>query len=171
MGEEHDGLNAEAGPNQPPFLSGVKGIVAGITSAMVAITALLAAVTNLFGNHGSPPARAATEALADVPATPLPVAASAVAADEGAPTHYTGTNSDGQGIEVNWDGKQWIYTDPQKSYVYVDLTSADKDMVLAYDREIDGYLRWPIQGGAVEESSKNQLEFKPIGMLRTSEGN
>ena len=170
MGEEHDGLNAEAGPVQPPFLSGVKGIVAGITSAVLAITALLAAVTNLFGNHCSPPARAATEALAN-PATLLPAAASAAAADEGAPTHYTGTNSDGQGIEVNWDGKQWIYTDPQKSYVYVDLTSADKDMVLAYDREIDGYLRWPIQGGAVEESSKNQLEFKPIGMLRTSEGN
>ena len=171
MGEEHDGLNAEAGAGPPHFLSGLKGIVAGVTSAVVAITALLAALTNMFGNHGSPPARADAGAAVELAASAVPVAAPAAAEDDGNPTHYSGKNSDGQAIEVDWDGKHWVYTDPDASYVYADLTSDDKDMVLAYDRDIDGYLRWPIQGGAVEESFKSQLEFKPIGMLKTSAGN
>lgn len=164
MSEEHDG-SAEAAPDQPPLLSGLKGMVAGITSAVVAITALLAAVTNLFGNHHAEPARAAAVAPVEAAETSTPTAA----ADEGAPTHYAGTNSDGQAIEVDWNGKNWVYTDPQANYVYADMTSSDADMVLAYDREIDGYLRWPIAGGAVEESFKSQLEFKPIGVMKPSE--
>ena len=167
MGEEHEASGAEAGAEPPHFMSGLKGIVAGITSAVVAITALLAALTNLFGNHGPSPARAVAGAPAELVATPEPAAA----ADDGNPTRYTGKNSDGQNIEVDWDGKHWVYTDPDASYVYADLTSDDTDMVLAYDREIDGYLRWPVQGGAIEESFKSQLEFKPIGMLKTSAGN
>lgn len=170
MSEEHD-TSAEAGAESPRLLSGLKGMVAGITSAVVAITALLAALTNLFGNHGSPPARVGAEAPADLVATSTLAAVPSAAEDDGNPAHYTGKNSDGQNIEIDWDGKRWVYTDPDTSYVYADLTSSDKDMVLAYDRDIDSYLRWPIAGGAIEESFKSQLDFKPIGTLKTSEGN
>lgn len=161
-----DNEPVDAASDKPRFLSGLNGLIAGITSAVIAISALLAAVTNLFGNHPAEPARvAATETTAaDTAATPE----STATPDKEDPAHYVGTNSDGQPIEVNWDGKHWIYTDPETSYVYVDLTSADETMVLAYDREIDSYLRWPTDGGAIEESFKNELEFKPIGNLKPS---
>ena len=35
--------------------------------------------------------------------------------------------------------------------------------------ELDGYLRGPIAGGAIEDSFKSQLEFKPIGILKPSD--
>ena len=169
MSDEHEASGAEAAPDQPHFLSGLKGIVAGITSAAVAITALLAAVTNLFGNHHAEPERAAAVAAAETATGPTGSPAPEAAEAASVPTHYAGSNSDGQTIEVDWDGKHWVYTDPQSSYVYADLTSTDTDMVLAYDRDIDGYLRWPTAGGAVEESFKSQLEYKPIGMLKPGE--
>lgn len=167
MSNEDHRSDADGGSDQPHFLSGLNGIIAGITSAAVAIAALLAALTNLFGNHHAEPSRAAAVAPADPVAEPIAPPTSAADATSD-PTHYAGTNSDGQTIEIDWDGKHWVYTDPQASYVYSDLSS-DKDMVLAYDREIDGYLRWPIAGGAIEESYKSQLEFKPIGILKPSE--
>ena len=168
MSEEDRRSDADGGSDQPHFLSGLNGIIAGVTSAAVAIAALLAALTNLFGNHHAEPARAAAVAPAD-PAAGTGESTTSAADATSDPTHYAGTNNDGQTIEIDWDGKHWVYTDPQASYVYSDLTSSDKDMVLAYDREIDGYLRWPIAGGAVEESFKSQLEFKPVGILKPSD--
>ena len=150
-----------AGDGKPKFLTGTSGIVAGITSLVVAVTGLLAACDKLFPAEQQPTVAAAGAAADGKPAAPPPAAEAEVE------THLVYAGDD---LKLEWgDPSKWTFTDSEGSYVYEEMLGDSEHQVIAYNKEYDSYLRWPVSGGALEESTDDRRTWTTLGRLYPAE--
>jgi len=140
---------------KPGFFQSVNGAIAGVTGLVVAIGGLAATWDRIFPSQP-------TEAVA---ASPANTTTETVPADEtaaiagtedsvpgqGDPTLFKGEHvASGAALTIEWDGANWVLTEGKNQYSYDDLTSDDPSR---YEAVSSGsYLRWPIEGGEVDES-------------------
>ena len=146
----------------PPPGSGKSGIfqslnatIAGVTGLVIAIGGLAATWDKIFpANNSEAVAAVSTNQASE--AVPVDETAAATATEDAAPeagdpTLYKGEKLEGgKALTIEWDGKNWILTEGDDSYTYDDLTSEDPNR---YEATSGGeYIRWPIEGGEVDES-------------------
>jgi hypothetical protein len=142
-----------AGEERPKFLNSVTGWIGGLTAVVLAIAGLKAAAgqLDLFGS--SKPADTAVASNEEAEAAPAEEEEEADAAD--LPTKYTGTWQ-GQDVTLEWRNGVWVEvtaegTDDEVTQHYEQLERTDK-MTNGIDRTRDLYVRWPTEGGTLEES-------------------
>lgn len=148
-----------AGGGKPKFLTGTSGIVAGITSLVVAVTGLLAACDKLFPAEQQPTV-AAAGAAAGAAADGKPAAQPPQAEVE---SHLV---YEGDDLKLEWgDPSKWTFTDSEGAYVYEEMLGDNEHQLIAYNKEYDSYLRWPVSGGALEESTDDRRSWTTLGRL------
>ena len=139
---------------RPKILNNVTGWIGGLTAVVIALAGLKAAYNQL---NPSAPAEAADaqQAASTEPADDAgtPVDEQAAAAEF--PTKYTGTweNKD---VTLEWRNGIWVETtaggtDDEIVTKYEQL-SRNETTTNAIDRDRKLYVRWPTNGGTLEES-------------------
>lgn len=146
-----DEPQATSGDSRPKFLSGVTGVVGGLTALVVAVAGLLTAYKGL-GPSASKPEKSEqqVEAAANVPPPQTEAQAQA-----NLPTSYTGT-WEGNAVTLAWQNGLWVETtdqgdQPAVVLKYEQLARTDR-MTNVINRDDNLYVRWPTGGGAVEKS-------------------
>lgn len=166
-GLSYRGPGMDQGPQEPPpgvadgqpkLFKSIHGWIAGATGIIVALGGLAATWDRIF-----PPRPAAEQAVAAAPAETAP-AAEAVDATEaepeaGDPISYKGELVEGgKVVTINWDGESWVVTEGDGDpWSYDDTLSPDENRVMAVSN--GNYLRWPIEGGEVDES-EDKVKWK-----------
>lgn len=139
--------------NRPKVFNSITGWVGGITGIVIALAGLRAAYQQLM-----PAAPVATPSEAQGPAAPEATADENSAADESTasdlPLSYAGVD----GLTLEWSGGLWVETNGDAVTRYEQL-SRDDGMTYAIDRSRNVYVRWPNDGGMVEESDDNQAKW------------
>ena len=144
-------------PNQdadgsPKIFKNINGWIAGITGLVVALGGLATAYKQLFPERKT---EAATSAAALAEGTQRAAAADIAAKpDEDLPLLYEGDD-----VKLEFVGDQWVLTDKDGEYHYEDMYSPDETRVLAFDKQNNAYLRWPIKGGMSEEGSADKQSW------------
>ena len=147
-----DEPQATSGDSRPKFLSGVTGIVGGLTALVVATAGLLTAYKGLGPSEAKPEkAEQQVETAADVPPPPQTEAE----AQANLPTSYAGTWK-GNDVTLEWQNGLWVETtdqgdSPAVVLKYEQLARTDR-MTNVINRDDNLYVRWPTSGGAVEKS-------------------
>ncbi|HET6941175.1 MAG TPA: hypothetical protein VFH89_03325 [Sphingomicrobium sp.] len=141
------------GDERPKFFNNVTGWIGGLTAVVLALAGLKAAAgqLDLFGS--SKPVDTAVASNEGVEAGAEEAAGEETAAD--LPTKYAGTWQ-GQDVTLEWRNGVWVEvtaggTDDEVTQRYEQLERTDK-MTNGIDRSRDMYVRWPTQGGTLEES-------------------
>lgn len=144
----------DPGEGRPKFFNNVTGWIGGLTAVVIALAGLKAAADqlDLFGSSKAADTVAVTsnesaegggeEAVQEEAAADLP-------------TKYTGTWQ-GQDVTLEWRNGVWVEvtaggTDDEVTQRYEQLERTDKT-TNGIDRSRDMYVRWPTQGGTLEES-------------------
>lgn len=142
-----------ASEGRPKFLNSVTGWIGGLTAVVLALAGLKAAAgqLDLFGS--SKPADTAVASNEGGEAAPAEEEGAAAAAN--LPTKYTGTWQ-GQDVTLEWRNGVWVEvtaegTDDEVTQHYEQLERTDK-MTNGIDRTRNMYVRWPTEGGTLEES-------------------
>lgn len=155
----------DAGEGRPKFFNNVTGWIGGLTAVVIALAGLKAAAgqLDLFGSS-----KPADTAVASNEGEELAPAEEEEAAAE-LPTKYTGTWQ-GQDVTLEWHNGVWVEitaegTDDEVTQHYEQLERTDK-MTNGIDRTRDMYVRWPTQGGTLEESEngKNWTESYDVAV-------
>lgn len=141
------------GDGRPKFFNSVTGWIGGLTAVVLALAGLKAAAgqLDLFGS--SKPAQAAissNEPAAAEETTPTEDEATAEL-----PTKYTGT-WEKKDVTLEWRNGIWVETtaggtDDEIVTRYEQLSRNEKT-TNAIDRDRQLYVRWPTDGGTLEES-------------------
>ena len=166
---------AKGSDGGPKIFGNLNTTIAGVTGLLIALGGLAATWDKIFGD------KPATEQGASMAAEPdkLPVeterAAGAATPSQSAERSkiYTGDlyadgKFEGGAISLRHDGENWILTADQR-YVYEPLASANNDQIRAYNADYASYLRWPVDGGEVEESVNNKASWAPYAKVTASE--
>jgi len=167
---------AETSDERPKIFKNVNGWIAGVTGAVIALGGLATAVKQFMPDKPATEEAASTSpAEADRPTIETERAARAEAPSQSVerPKIYTGElyadgKFEGGAMSLKHDGENWILTADQR-YVYEPLASANKDQVRAYNADYASYLRWPADGGEVEESLNNKASWAPYAKVIASE--
>lgn len=144
----------DPGEGRPKFFNNVTGWIGGLTAVVIALAGLKAAASQLDLFGPSKPADTAVASNEGVEAgTEEEGQEETVAAD--LPTKYTGTWQ-GQDVTLEWRNGVWVEvtaagTDDEVTQRYEQLERTDKT-TNGIDRSRDMYVRWPTQGGTLEES-------------------
>ena len=155
----------DAGEGRPKFFNNVTGWIGGLTAVVIALAGLKAAAgqLDLFGSS-----KPADTAVASNEGEEVAPAEEEEAAAE-LPTKYTGTWH-GQDVTLEWHNGVWVEitaegTDDEVTQHYEQLERTDK-MTNGIDRTRDMYVRWPTQGGTLEESEngKNWTESYDVAV-------
>ena len=143
----------DSGEGHPKFFNNVTGWIGGLTAVVLALAGLKAAAgqLDLFGS--SKPADTVT-AISNEGVEDGTEEQGQVEAGE-LPTKYTGTWQ-GQDVTLEWRNGVWVEvtaggTDDEVTQRYEQLERTDK-MTNGIDRTRNMYVRWPTQGGTLEES-------------------
>jgi hypothetical protein len=149
MGQEQQ----EAG-GKPKFLSGVNGIIAGLTGLVIALGGLVTAYKAMTDDKSE-----AQQAVAPQPSEPAPAPREEQPASR--PTLYKGDLYEdgafnGGGVLFEKEGDVWTVTEGDDSYEYDELATTDKSHVVAVSGP--STLRWPVNGGVVEESEEDRRD-------------
>lgn len=158
---DQDPTPTPANDGKPGVFNKLNGTIAGITGLVIALGGLAATWDRIFPNKQ---AEAAVPTNQEAEAVPPDETASAEATEEeaepeaDAPTRYTGTRiKSGNALKIEWDAKEeyWVVTDGDNDpWSYDDTTSKDP---AKYTGVSNGhYLRWPIDGGEVDESDDRE---------------
>ena len=141
----------EAGDGRPKFFNRITGWIGGLTAVVVALAGLKAAYNQLGPSEAKPiQSEPKVEAAANVPRPQTEAEAQA-----GLPTSYTGTWK-GNDVTLEWQNGLWVETtdqgeDPAVVIKYEQLARTDR-MTNVVSRDEDLYVRWPTDGGTVEQS-------------------
>jgi len=150
---------AETSDERPKIFKNVNAWIAGVTGAVIALGGLATAVKQFMPDKPAteePASTAPAEADRRTVETERAAGAEAPSQSVERPKIYTGElyadgKFEGGAMSLKHDGENWILTADQR-YVYEPLASANKDQVRAYNADYASYLRWPVDGGEVEES-------------------
>ena len=81
---------------------------------------------------------------------------------------YADGKFEGGAMSLKHDGENWILTADQR-YVYLPLASSNKDQIRAYNADYGSLLRWPVNGGEVEEKLGDKPGWDPYAKVTASE--
>ena len=157
---------------KPKLFQNINGVIAGLTGLVVAVGGLIAAYTGLKPDKKPDEPVEQTALKPDEPAGQT-AASGAVATttpeEEGNPGLYTGDKSDGTVVKLEFDGDEWVLTEGRDNrYTYVEMLTSDPAIVKAFDKDTGYYLRWPVNGGALEESQDDD-DYDPYANIKPSE--
>ena len=145
---------------KPGIFQNINTTIAGVTGLVIAVGGLAASWDKIF----PPKAAAEPPAAAQQVAAPATAPTNSAAVEEaepeaGDPTLYKGELVDGERlVTIEWDGENWVVTESGNDPWYYDETiSPDETKVLAVSN--GSYLRWPIDGGEVDESD-DKIKWK-----------
>lgn len=161
MGEHADeprpAPDAEAAP--PKFMKTIQGWLIGLSGIVVTVVGLRAAVLQLMPDKDPP----ATE-VAQVAAEPVtteeessPETATDAAAEEPLPLNY-----EIPGGTLAFNGHAWIESNAEGSSTFKEVSRGTDGMTVAFDEDRNMYLRWPDQGGKVEWSLPDPLDWTEL---------
>ena len=140
-----------AGDGRPKILSKATAWIGGITAVVLALAGLKTAYDQL--NTSRPVPAADTEAA--TPAESDDSTATEADAAAELPTKYTGTWQK-QDVTLEWRNGVWVETTAEGTddevVVHYEQLSRTDAMTNAIDRERNLYVRWPSEGGTLEES-------------------
>jgi len=147
-----DEPHEDPGEGRPKFFNSVTGWIGGLTAVVLALAGLKAAAGQLDLFSSSKPADTAAVA-SNEDGEVAPAGEEEAAAD--LPTKYTGTWQ-GQDVILEWRNGVWVEvtaegTDDEVTQHYEQLERTDK-MTNGIDRTRNMYVRWPTEGGTLEES-------------------
>ena len=156
------------GDGKPGVFNKLNGTIAGITGLVIALGGLAATWDRIFPNNKQAEAAVTSNLAAE--AVPVDETATAAASTEeaepeaGDPISYSGQKVDGgKAITIKWDGENWILTEGNDdSWTYDETISPDESRVMAVSGGT--YLRWPINGGEVDES-EDKVSWKTYGKV------
>jgi hypothetical protein len=167
---------SESSGEQPKFFKGMNGLIAGATALLIALGGLATTWDKIFGDKPGEEQPAAT-----APAEPEKLSSEASPAtgaqapsqSNARPKVYTGDlyadgKFEGGAMSLKHDGENWILTADQR-YVYLPLASSDKDKIRAYNADYASHLRWPVNGGEVEEKLGDKPGWDPYAKVTASE--
>lgn len=174
--QEPQAESAQGSDERPKVFKNVNAWIAGATGAVIALGGLATAVKQLMPDKPATEEVAGTApAEADGQAVETESAAGAEAPSQAVERHkiYTGElyadgKFEGGAMSLKHDGENWILTADQR-YVYEPLASANRDQLRAYNADYASYLRWPVDGGEVEESLNNKASWAPYAKVVASE--
>ena len=151
------------GDSRPKFLSGVTGIVGGLTALVVATAGLLTAYKGLGPSEKPVKDEQQVETAVDV--APPQTEAQAQA---NLPTSYSGTWK-GWDVTLEWQNGLWVETtdqgdDPEVVTNYEQLARTDL-MTNVINRADNLYVRWPTAGGGQVEKSTDGINWSPYYMV------
>jgi hypothetical protein len=152
MEQDPEGVGAK-----PKFLSGVNGVIAGITGLVIALGGLATAYKTMTSDK--PPAQQASTEQAAVSRP----AASAKEQPADRPTLYKGDlyadgAFNGGSMRLEQVGEKWVLAEGENKYEYDEIASRDKSQIVAFSADYGSTLRWPVKGGVVEESDKDRRD-------------
>ncbi len=168
---------AQGPDGQPKFFKSAHGMIAGATALVIALGGLATTWDKIFGDDKpatEKQAAASTAAPAEAPAeTPSAAEAETPAQSNERPKIYTGElfadgKFEGGAMSLRHDGENWILIADQR-YVYEPLASSNEDQLRAYNADYASYLRWPVDGGEVEESTNNKVSWSRYARVTASE--
>ena len=145
----------ENGEGRPKIFNKATGWIGGVTAVVLALAGLKTAYNQLTP---SAPAQAADREAASV--TEGDAAADDAATTEAAtpadlPSKYTGTWQ-GKDVVLEWRNGVWVETTAEGTddeiLVHYEQLSRTAAMTNAIDRTRNLYVRWPSEGGTLEES-------------------
>jgi hypothetical protein len=183
MDQEPQAPQEPAGSDgKPGIFQNINTTVAGITGLVVALGGLAAATKGVVWDKEEKteqPAKADSpsadpEALpVATPETISAVEAETLVSDQVKPPIFTGDlfadgKFEGGAMSLKFDGEKWTLSADQ-TYEYEPIMSADPDKVLAYSADYDSYLRWPIEGGLVEESTDRKKSWSLYARVTASQ--
>ena len=166
-------------PTPPPANDGKPGIfnklnttIAGVTGLVIALGGLAATWDKFFPNKQAEAAVTANQVAEAVPVDETATASAATEEAEpeaGDPTSYSGRKVDGgKAVTIKWDGENWILTEGEDdSWTYDETISPDESKVMAVSGGT--YLRWPIEGGEVDES-EDKVKWKTYATVDAVSG-
>lgn len=175
MEEQPQEPAGQGADERPAIFGNVNGWIAGVTGVLVAMGGLFTAYDKVWGNRNAQPqAVVATTPKADEPRTEQVMAVKA-AGSEDTPVRrliYTGElyadgKLDGGAMSLRHDGENWILSADQR-YVYEQLAATGNEQIRAYNRDYDSDLRWPVNGGDVEERI-GKAGWNPYAKVSASE--
>jgi len=167
---------AETSDERPKIFKNVNAWIAGVTGAVIALGGLATAVKQFMPDKPATEEAASAEPV-DATRAPAETADAAAAAtpaqSQERPKIYTGElyadgKFEGGAMSLKHDGENWILTADQR-YVYEPMASANKDQIRAYNADYASHLRWPVDGGEVEESLNNKASWAPYAKVVASE--
>lgn len=143
------------GDGRPKIFNKATGWIGGVTAVVLALAGLKAAYNQL--TPSAPAQGADTESAAtteeDAPADDS--AATEAAAPAELPSKYTGT-WEGKDVSLEWRNGVWVETTAEGTddeiLVHYEQLSRTNAMTNAIDRTRNLYVRWPSEGGTLEES-------------------
>ncbi len=149
---------------QPKLFRSLHGWIAGATGLVVALGGLAATWDRIFPTKPAEPQAVAAPAETAQQAEPATEAATQAEPEAGDPTSYRGELVDGgKVLTIDWDGENWIVTEGDNDpWSYDETLSPDEARVMAVSN--GNYLRWPIDGGEVDES-EDKLKWKTYGRV------
>ena len=153
----------DSADERPKIFKNINAWLGGITGVVLALAGLRLAWQQLMP---AAPVKPAAEMQGEAPPTDAGQAAKpAAAADAQAlrPSLYKGDlYADGAytggSIRLEHVGERWVLTAGDVRYDYDEMASQDKSKIAAVSTEYASWLRWPIQGGEVEESTSSKKD-------------
>jgi hypothetical protein len=168
---------AATADGQPKFFKSMNGMIAGATALIIALSGLAATWDKIFGDKPDTKQESASKTqdrlpVEDVPTITAKETGTLFVASE-RPKIYTGDlyadgKFEGGAMSLKHNGENWILT-ADKAYEYEQLSSTDKDNILAFNAEYGSYLRWPIDGGEVQESVDRKKSWSRYAKVAASE--
>ncbi|WP_395624263.1 hypothetical protein [Sphingomonas daechungensis] len=146
----------EAGGERPKFFNSVTGWIGGLTAVVLALAGLKAAAGQLDLFGPAEPAQAEQAAATqETQAAEEPQAVAETPAADALPSKSTGTWK-GQEVTLEWRNGIWVEvtaegTEDEIVTNYEQLARTDV-MTNGIDRNRNLYVRWPSEGGTLEES-------------------
>jgi hypothetical protein len=148
----------DVGGGNPPFFNNVTKWIGGLTAVVLALAGLKAAAgqLDLFGSAKPADPQQAAANEPDAPADAEP--ATAPAEQAALPTKYTGT-WEGRDVTLELRNGIWVETTAEGTddeiVTHYEPLSRTNGMTNAVDRDRKLYVRWPSDGGTLEESEDN----------------
>jgi len=143
----------------------VNAVVAGLTGLVIALGGLAAATKGIVWDKEPSEEQQQQQAVAAQP--PEPAAAPKEEEAAARPILFKGDlyNDDDEkfdagSMQLQHDGERWILTiaGEDEKYRYDELSTANKKLIVATSPDYTSTLRWPVEGGVVEESTKTSRD-------------
>jgi hypothetical protein len=159
---------ASGGGGKPGIFQKLNGVIAGITGLVVALGGLAAATKGVMWDKE--PVK--EQRVAEQPPQPASAPQEQAAVEKEATLYKGDLYEDGAfngGIVLlEKKGDSWTLTAGDDSYAYDELATGDKSHVFAVSGS--STLRWPVKGGVVEESTRDERdEWKTYAKVEAAE--
>ena len=141
----------------------VNAVVAGLTGLVIALGGLAAATKGIVWDKEDKAAEeqsVVTKPLEPGAAPKEKEAAARATLFKGDLYNDDYEKFDAGSMQLQHDGERWILTiaGEDEKYKYDELSTANKKLIVATSPDYTSTLRWPVEGGVVEESTKTSRD-------------